>query len=869
MIVSEKHGLPLMSFSITFLGGADQFEPAAKRGLAALTASMLSEGTKTRDGEALSNALQLLGTSVGISESFDAPWFQIIHEEDRPSYRAAWTRIEKGSALQIDHRIVTADSRVRWIRSQAVAFEREGELQICGTFTDITDQKAADLEQAELRAGAQRASMEWRFMFDAVVSGMVMLDREGRVKKMNRAAIELSGNRYHEKIGKMIESVAPGQPWQKAAELVRQVQRSRCSAAHELSDEAGGKYWEIFVSLFTGSDADESITLVISDITAHKRAEEALRHREEHFRALIENASDIITILGRDGCIRYESPSVERVLGYKPEELVGTRAFDYVHPDDLPAVMQAFMKGVAMPGTVVSLEFRFWHKDGTWRIIEAVASNMLDVPSIGGVVVNSRDITARKMAEERLVHDAFHDGLTGLPNRALFRDRLGQSIRHARRRNDYLFAVLFLDLDRFKVINDSLGHMMGDDLLVAIARRLKTCTRPGDTIARLGGDEFTILLDDLESEQEASLIADRIHEELSLPFNLDGQRVYVTASIGIALGADGYRRPEELLRDADTAMYRAKMLGKARHVVFDKAMHARAVAQLQLESDLWQAIERDQFVLHYQPMVELDTGRVVGLEALIRWNHPQRGMMMPDQFIPLAEETRLIAQIGHWVLTEACRQMSLWQKHMPTAIPISVSVNLSGQQLAQPDLIEQVEQMLGETGLDPRWLKLEITESVVMENAKSTVAMLSRLRALGLELHIDDFGTGYSSLSYLHRFPVDMLKIDRSFVSNMNVEDKNTEIVRTIIQLARNLGMGVVAEGVQTAEQFAQLKALGCEHAQGFYFSRPLDSKQAAALIAEGRWRKQSGSTETGLWPRRDYGESRTGITRELNTNSA
>jgi diguanylate cyclase (GGDEF)-like protein len=480
---------------------------------------------------------------------------------------------------------------------------------------------------------------------------------------------------------------------------------------------------------------------------------------------------------------------------------------------------------------------------------------MLDVPSIAGIVINSRDITARKMAEERLMHDAFHDGLTGLPNRALFRDRLGQTMRRARRRKDHLFAVLFLDLDRFKVINDSMGHMMGDDLLVAIARRLKTCTRPGDTIARLGGDEFTILLDDIEDEQEASLVADRIHEELSLPFNLDGQRVYVTASIGIALGADGYRKPEELLRDADTAMYRAKMLGKARHVVFDKAMHARAVAQLQLESDLWQVIERNQLVLHYQPMVELGSGRVIGLEALVRWNHPQRGLIMPAQFIPLAEETRLIAQVGRWVLKEACRQMRSWQKRLATAFPISVSVNLSGKQLAQPDLIEQVEQVLKETGLDPEWLKLEITESVVMENAKATVAMLGRLRALGLELHIDDFGTGYSSLSYLHRFPVDRLKIDRSFVSNMSMEDKNSEIVRTIIQLARNLGMGVVAEGVQTAEQLAHLKALGCEHGQGYFFSRPLAADQVDSLIGEGLSNKRSASTETGLWPRPEPGE--------------
>jgi diguanylate cyclase (GGDEF)-like protein len=444
------------------------------------------------------------------------------------------------------------------------------------------------------------------------------------------------------------------------------------------------------------------------------------------------------------------------------------------------------------------------------------------------------EVAERKQVEEQLLHNAFHDGLTGLANRALFMDHLKLALGRAERLEAYQFAVLFLDLDRFKVINDSLGHMAGDQLLVEIARRMETAMRPGDTVSRLGGDEFTVLLDDLKDASEAEAVAERLQRELAVPFNVGGHELFTTASIGIALSATGYHRPGDILRDADTAMYRAKQLGKARHELFDQAMqamHARAMDQLGLERDLRSAVERQELFLQYQPIVSLDTGSLRGFEALVRWQHPQRGIIEPAKFIPIAEETGLIIQIGKWVLEEACGQMSRWQKLSPMDEPLPMSVNLSGKQFLQPDLLEQIQEALRKTGLDARSLKLEITETVVMENIETAIRTLEQLQALGVELSIDDFGTGYSSLSYLQRFPVSTLKIDRSFISRMTEHDGTAEIVRTIMNLAQNLGMDVVAEGVETEQQSTQLRALACEFAQGYYFSRPMDRNVAEALF--------------------------------------
>ncbi len=445
---------------------------------------------------------------------------------------------------------------------------------------------------------------------------------------------------------------------------------------------------------------------------------------------------------------------------------------------------------------------------------------------------------ALEETKEHFRHAAFHDSLTGLPNRAMFTELLRATVDNARARESHLFAVLFLDVDRFKNVNDSLGHAHGDLLLAAFAQRLEGCLRPVDTLARLGGDEFAILLDGIKHPSAAIRVAEHIQGELSAPFTLDQNTAFATASIGIALSTQGYESAEDVLRDADTAMYRAKDGGKARYEVFDQTMHTRAISLLHLENDLRRAVDEGQFLIHYQPIMALGTGTLTGFEALVRWQHPERGLISPVEFIPVAEETGLIVAIGRWVLEEACCQTREWQKVSPVNRNLTISVNLSGKQVMQPDLIEQVGEALHKADLDPHCLKLEITESVIMENAEAANRMLRQLRALGVQLSIDDFGTGYSSLSYLHRFPVNYLKVDRSFVSRMGEGDNDTEIVRTICTLAHNLGMEVIAEGIEREEQNEQLKVLGCEYGQGYLYSRPVDADTARAMLSDttGWW---------------------------------
>ena len=437
-----------------------------------------------------------------------------------------------------------------------------------------------------------------------------------------------------------------------------------------------------------------------------------------------------------------------------------------------------------------------------------------------------------KESKEHFRHAAFHDTLTNLPNRALLAENLKFVIERAKQHEDYQFAVLFLDLDRFKNVNDSLGHSIGDQLLIAMARRLESCTREADMVARLGGDEFAVLLDGIPDQNEAARMGQRIQEKLQSPFNLSGHEVFTTTSIGIALSSTGYDHPENMLRDADTAMYRAKAQGKACYEIFDKGMHTHAVYVLQMENDLRRAIDREELRVHYQPIVSLDSGQLAGFEALVRWQHPERGFINPSDFIPLAEDTGLIVPLGLWVLRRACEQLGQWQWQSAANRSLFMSVNLSGKQVARPKLVSEIRQVLEETRIDPKYLKLEITESAVMENAETAVQLLRRLKALGVQLSIDDFGTGYSSLGYLHRFPVNTLKVDRSFVGRIGEAAENIEIVRTIISLAENMGMEVVAEGVETLSQLAQLRKLNCQYGQGYLFSRPVDAESVSTWIS-------------------------------------
>ncbi|MBC7791251.1 MAG: EAL domain-containing protein [Anaerolineae bacterium] len=462
-----------------------------------------------------------------------------------------------------------------------------------------------------------------------------------------------------------------------------------------------------------------------------------------------------------------------------------------------------------------------------------------DVAAIAGLVETlSSELTLhstiydRKEEEVKLRHTTLHDPLTELPNRTLFMQRTDQAIARAKRYPDHLFAILFLDLDRFKVVNDSLGHQVGDELLVAVARRLEKCLRTEDTVARLGGDEFGILLDRIRVVADAARVAQRILMSLAEPVNLSGYEVYTSASIGIVDSATAHGIPEYMIRSADMAMYRAKGAGKARYEMFDRAMHADALARLQLETDLRHAVQREEFIAHYQPVVSLETGQIAGFEALIRWKHPERGLVPPNDFIPMAEETGMILPMGQWIMREACRQVSAWQQTFRRAEPLAIGVNLSVKQFAQPDLKQLIADIVETTGVHPNSLKLEITESVIVGNTDHAITVLEGLKSIGLEIYMDDFGTGYSSLSYLTHLPIDCIKIDRSFVSQMETKDRHFQLVRTILTLARSVNLRSVAEGVESTPQLLALRKLGCEFGQGYLFSRPLPPAEIEELLA-------------------------------------
>ncbi len=569
---------------------------------------------------------------------------------------------------------------------------------------------------------------------------------------------------------------------------------------------------------------------VNDELAERKRIENALRASEERFRALIRSVSDVITILDVDGTIRYVSPAVQSTWGRSEDEVIASSVLGLLHPDDRETMQDLLSRLLKYPNATLTCAARLQCGKAIWRDFEVILTNLLEDPAVAGIVVTFHDVTDRKMHEQELANLAYHDPLTGLANRSFFRDRVQLALTRASAGKESV-GVIFLDLDNFKVVNDSIGHEWGDLMLREVANRVRSCMRREDTAARFGGDEFTLLVEGVTQMDQVVSIANRLVSALQVPIHLNGRDFFVGASVGIALGTPGQDITEDLLRKADLAMYQAKSNGKGCYATFDARLNEMAIGRLELETELRLALEEKQFVVYYQPIVSLDEKRIVEVEALVRWQHPRKGLIAPAGFIPVAEETGLIVPLGHWVLEEACRQLGSWRKALPARYPLLLSVNLSARQFRHALLIKEISDVLSKTAFEPNHLTLEITESSLIEDPLGMVQNLQSLKDIGVHLAIDDFGTGFSSLSSLKQFPVDTLKIDRSFIQSIERDPHDRAIVESVITLAKAFRQEVIAEGIETEEQSRSVSDLGCNRGQGYLFSKPLPANLMETLL--------------------------------------
>jgi len=762
--------------------------------------------------------------------------FDFVHSEDLPHVLAAFTACLQtpGVTPPLTFRFRHSDGSWRVLEGLGTNLLADPAVAgIVFNSRDVTERARAE--------GALRESEEFnRRILESSNDCIQVLDLEGRL-----IYISASGQRLLEIcdvtpiLGTLWAEFWEGADRRAAIESVARAKLGGIGAFQGCCSTRSGdlKWWDVVVTPMTEEDGKvERLLSVSRDITERKRAEAALHASEMRFRSVVETAKDAIVSADCDGKIISWNPGAEAIFGYAADEVLG-KPLDLLMPE---RHRDAHQKGLQRFGSTGesrvigrTVELHGVRKDGgefplelslaTWKTPQGAF--------FSGII---RDITERKAFEEQLLRKAFYDALTNLPNRALFMNRLEHALARGRRYNRPI-AVLMLDLDRFKVVNDSLGHVLGDRALITVGQRLQAALRPEDTVARFGGDEFVILLDDIADLSDAIRVAERIAEQFQAPQPLEGHDLFISASVGIAFSKSDDDRPDDLLRAADLAMYEAKNKGRARYAVFDPSMSERAHQRLKLESDLRRGIERREFRVHYQPSVTLGTGRVSEVEALARWEHPQRGLLAPTDFIPLAEETALIVPIGQWVLQEACRQAMAWRMQYSSGPPLVMSVNLSARQFQHVGLVDDITRTLAETGLEPAGLKLEITESVVIEDEEAALAILRRLKALGVQLAIDDFGAGYSSLRYLKLFPIDSLKIDKTFIDRLGRDAADTAIVRAMITVSKTLDLIVAAEGIETAEQLGYLRAMGCDQGQGYYFARPLTSKAVTALLASDR----------------------------------
>ncbi len=815
---------------------------------------------------------------------------------------------------------------------------------------------------------AEGGEQRFRTLLETMREGVFQVDDRGIIELANSRLSRITGFTTDELLGQRADDilVAPSVRERLPGQTLLGTGTGSEEYTLPLRTKSGKPIWVMLTAApaagGTGSPSGERARGslgVVQDITQQRNAEESLRYREQYYRVLLENASDLISILDLDGGILFQSLSAERLIGRDAEEMVGQDFFRLLHEESRKNFSDTLQETLKEDGATASVQIRLRHQDGRWCHFESLCNNLIQNPVVGGIVVTSRDvterlrveaalereralfqqlfdnspagivilddvdrivdvnrgfvdlfqfeadevtgkplsdfivphnlaqeatqlsklvyerrtvshetvrqrkdastvdvsvlgypielaegrtgafglytdITERKRAERKLFHDAFHDPLTGLPNRALLVERLGRDLRRAKRRTGYEFALLFLDLDHFKEINDSHGHATGDQLLIDTAMRLEGCLRPGDTTGRLAGDEFAILLDDIKEVADATRVAERILESLQEPFELAGQSIEISGSLGLVFGSSGYERAEELIRDADIAMYRAKSRGKACYEIFDAEMQKSALDRLRLESDIARAIDEERQLLHYQPIVNLASGQIAGFEVLVRWRHPQRGLLGPDELIPVCEDTGLIHLLGRWVLRMACRQVDEWQRQFPQHDGMQIAVNVSIKQILAPNFTDEIGTIAREAGVKPASVAIEVPESLLVDYPESP-ALLWQLRKQGFRIQIDNFGTGHTSLRKLYRSPVETLKIDRSFIARMKPGGEDVEVVRAAGALGTALGQAVVAEGVETAEQLEQVRKLGLTHAQGFFLSRPLPAEEITDLIAEDR----------------------------------